>query len=153
MTWFKKDIREPIVAEVSLEKEYSFMYENFVVSNQNDLYLLIGSDRENIHALKFTFSIYKYGYPNDEVGHPLMQYGLGFYGLYQVKNSPWIEEIKFANSGHPRHDDSRYDNHLHFVAKFKDVTLEVICREMKEVMLSKDELFAFIAQEISYLTP
>lgn len=81
---------KPEVREVTLKKEYRFMYENFIVSSQQNLYLLLEEDNEIIDALKFNFLIYKFGYPNDEVleSHPMYKFGLSFYGLYEVINSP-----------------------------------------------------------------
>ncbi|GEM_PF-1694244 len=150
---FKKDKPAVTVTEVSLKKRYKFMYENFIVSSQQNLFLLLEKNDDKIDAIEFNFSIYKYGYPNDEIGHPLSQYGLGFYGIYIVHNSPWIEELRSLNSAHPRHDDSSYENRKHYVVKFKDVTLEVICHDMKEIQLSKEDLSAFVNTELSYLEP
>ena len=62
------------------------MYENFVVSRQQNFYVLLEESNNKIDALKFDPIIYKYGYPIDEVSHPLSKYGLGFYGLFKVDN-------------------------------------------------------------------
>ena len=119
-------MNEPKVTEIRLDKHFRFMYSNFVISSQQKLYLILAKTGNNLDVIEFDFSIYKYGYPNDEVGHPLMKYGLGFYGFYEVHNSKWIEELKLNNSSHSSHTDSIYDKKQHFIAKFKDVTLEVI---------------------------
>jgi len=147
---FKKD-KTIIVTEVSLQKDYTFMYENFIVSSQQNLFLLLEENDKKIDALQFDFKVYKYGYPNDEVGHPLQKHGLGFYGLYEVSNSDWIKELRDNNRQHPMHNDAWYDNYKHYIAKFKDVTLEVICTTMKEVQLTKEQLFAFLEEEINSL--
>ena len=57
----------PEVVEVVLRKNYRFMYENFVIATQGDLYLLLEKSGGMVDALKFDFSIFKYGSPNDEV--------------------------------------------------------------------------------------
>ena len=150
---FKKDSIAISVTEVSLSKDYAFMYENFTIASQQKLFLLLEQTDGLIDSLQFDFLIYKYGYPNDEVSHPLSKYGLGSYGLFQVFNSPWVTELRDNNKQHHRHTDSSFDNYKHYIAKFKDVTVEVICTEMKERQLTKSELFAFLNEEIDRLTP
>lgn len=83
------------VTEVKLSRNYSFMYENFVLLTQHDVYLFLERVGDNTLALHFDSPYCKYGGPNDEAhaGHPLAQYGLGLYGLYLVENSPWIHEM------------------------------------------------------------
>lgn len=142
---------EPSVTKLKLKKEYEFNYENFVVSTQHDLYLLLEKQGDIINCLKFNFSVFKYGYPNDEVGHPLMKYGLGFYGMFEVENSEWIAELRQNNRSHSRDSDSLHVGKRHFVAKFKDVTLEVIAREYQEVKISSSELFEIINSQLKYL--
>ena len=148
---FKKDTPLIDIKEVKLKKEYAFMYENFVVSSQQTLYVLLEESNEKIDALKFDPIIYKYGYPNDEVNHPLTKYGLGFYGLFKVDNSPWMTEIKDNNKSHHRHNDSMFDNYKHYIAKFKDITIEILCTEFEEVELTKQDLANFVTEQISYL--
>ena len=84
----KEDQAEITLTEVSLNKDYQFMYEGFVVSSQQTLFLLLTQKYDKIDALKFDFLLYKYGYPNDEASHPLAIYGLRSYGLFKVDNSP-----------------------------------------------------------------
>ena len=143
--------QEPHVVELKLKKTYKFMYENFVLSTQQDLYLLLEEKDGHVETLKFPFAIFKYGYPNDEIGHPLMKYGLGFYGLFETKNSPWIEELLDLNRQHPRHKDEYYSNRRHFIAKFKDVTLEVIADSFEECAISKAEIMELFANEMEKL--
>lgn len=94
---FKKDSTAVSVTEVSVSKDYAFMYENFIVSSQQKLFLLLEQTDSVIDSLQFDFLIYKYSYPNDEVSHPLSKYGLGSYGLFEVTNSPWVTELKDNN--------------------------------------------------------
>jgi hypothetical protein len=148
---FKKDNPTVSVTEISLKKDYEFMYENFIVSSQQKLFLLLEQADDLIDTLQFDFLIYKYGYPNDEVSHPLSKYGLGSYGLFQVTNSPWITELRDNNRQHHRHTDNSFDDYKHYVAKFKDVTVEVICTNMNEIQLTKSELLVFLDEQISHL--
>ena len=85
---------EPKVIEIKLKKDYRFMYENFLISGQQELYLMLEENNGIIDLLKFNFKVYKYGYPNDEAmgSHPMAKFGLGFYGLFEVLNSPWRSE-------------------------------------------------------------
>ncbi len=147
----KSESEKPIVTEIQLRKEYKFMYENFVISSQHKLYLLLEENNDILNVLSFRFLIYKYGYPNDEVGHPLQSYGLGFYGFFEVKNSKWIDELKSNNRSHSKHIDSLYDNYKHYVAKFKDVTLEVIAEKYEEMEMTKNEINEILKVEFSYI--
>ncbi|WP_416244045.1 hypothetical protein ACLSSQ_05845 [Azospira sp. APE16] len=143
----------PVIKEVALKKQYPFMYEHFVLATQTDLYLFLEKNGPTVEAIRFGFAVAKYGHPNDEVrgGHPLFKHGLGFYGLYEVTNSPWIDEVKISNRVHPQHSDSLFDRDRHFIACFKDVTLEVICTEMEEVQLAEIEILAIVTTELQYL--
>jgi hypothetical protein len=147
------DSNEPKVNEIKLKKDYKFMYENFLVSGQRDLYLLLEESEGLINALRFNFLIYKYGYPNDEAmaAHPMTKYGLGFYGLFEVLNSPWIIEIRDSNRIHPRHNDSMYNDYKHYIARFKDVTLDVICSKMEELQMTKGQLIEIVNKEIEFI--
>jgi hypothetical protein len=142
---------EPKAIEVKLKKPYKFMYENFLISSQHDLYLLLEETNGLVDYLKFSFRIYKYGYPNDEGAHLMAKYGLGFYGLFEVLNSPWITEIMQGNQLNPKHDDSLYKNYKHYIARFKDVTLEVICSEMEEMQSGREQLLELVDKELSFL--
>lgn len=148
---FKKDKTTISVTEVSLSKDYAFMYENFIVSSQYKLFLLLEQTDNVIDALQFDSLIYKYGYPNDEASHPLSKYGLGSYGLFKISNSPWVKELRDNNRQHSRHTDSSFDDYLHYVARFKDVTVEIICTKMEEIQITKTELLAFLEEQISNL--
>ncbi len=147
------DSCEPQVTEIKLKKDFKFMYENFLISGQRDLYLLLEESEGLIDALRFNFLIYKYGYPNEEAmgAHPMTKYGLGFYGLFEVLNSPWIIEIRDSNRIHSSHNDNMYNDYKHYIASFKDVTLDVICSKMEELQLTKGQLIEIVNKEIEFL--
>ena len=142
---------KPQVVEIKLEKEYRFMYANFVISSQHKLYLLLAKKDDDVDALEFDFVVYKYGYPNDEVEHPLMKYGLGFYGFYEVLNSTWIENLRMNNSSHFAHSDKFFHKMKHYVVKFKDVTLEVISFDYALKRLPKSFFSKMLNEEINFL--
>ena len=71
--------------------------------------------------------------------------------LFEVENSPWIEEMMVANRIHPRHSNSLFAGYKHYVACFKDIKFESVCRNMKEVALSKNDLEALVAAELRNL--
>jgi hypothetical protein len=148
---FKKNNPTISVTEISLKKDYAFMYENFIVSSQQKLVLLLEQSENIIDTLQFDFLIYKYGYPNDEVSHHLSKYGLGSYGFFQITNSPWVTEVRDNNRQHHRHTDSSFDNYKHYIARFKDVTVEVISTSIQEIQLTKSELLAFLDEQIDSL--
>jgi len=139
---------KPVVTKIIPKRDYGFMYENFVVATQHDVYLLLEKQNDQVACLKFNSSVFKYGYPNDEVGHPLMQYGLGFYGFFEVENSPWLLEVRNNNLSHPRDSNLLHANKKHYIAKFKDVTFEVIAKKYEEIELTANELFEIINQEL-----
>jgi hypothetical protein len=143
----------PQVIGVKLSRDYKFMYDNFLISSQHELYLLLQERGGQVDTLKFDFSIYKFGYPNDEAmgAHPLAKFGLGFYGLFEVLNSPWIKEICEANRIHSRHDDKMFEDVRHYIARFKDVTLDILCRKMEETQLTKERIIELVDKEIGFL--
>jgi hypothetical protein len=83
--------------------------------------------------------------------HPMAKYGLGFYGLFEVLNSPWIFEISNDNRIHPKHQDNIYNDYKHYIARFKDVTLDVICSKMEEMQLTKGQLLEIVNKEIDFI--
>jgi len=144
---------KPMVTDVKLSRGYQFMYENFVLLTQQEAYLLLEKHGESILALHFDSPYCKFCGPNDEAhgAHALTKYGLGLYGLFEVKNSPWIEEMMVANRIHPRHSDSQFSAYRHYIACFKDIKFESICRSMKEVTLSKADIEIIVAKELEKL--
>lgn len=142
----------PNVEEIILQKDFPFMYENFVFSTQHKLYLLLEEKDGLIDALTFDIIACKYGYPNDEIAHPLQKHGLGFYGFFEVHNSPWIQETLNLNRQHPSHHDKNFLDDKHYIAKFKDVTLEVISRKQYElVQICKEQLIQLMINEIELI--
>ncbi len=145
---------KPKIIEIEISEKYKFMYENFLISTQNDTYLMLEEKDGVIDALKFKGSTIKYGSPNDEGrgAHPLTKHGSLTYGFYEVENSPWIKEQMVGNRCHPRHKDSMFDGKKHYVACFKDVMFEAICRGYELVKLSREELTSLVLGEVDNLT-
>lgn len=143
----------PRVVEISLSKHYAFMYENFVIATQNAVYLLLGKQGDVVDVLHFDSPQVRYGSPNDEArgGHPLAAYGLGFYGLFEVEHSPWIQERITANRVHHRHEDALFDGLRHYIACFKDVMLEVTCHSFRERQMSVSEIESLLEEQLNYL--
>ena len=143
--------RQPKVTEIKLSKDYKFMYENFVISTQNELYLMLEEKNGLINVLKFSFLIYKYGYPNDEgLGvHSMAKYGLRWYGFYHVVNSIWINEL---NEKRPKVSYDIFADREHYIITFKDVTLDIISDKFEEVTLTNEQIYSLIKLQISYLT-
>lgn len=143
----------PRVRKVALRKEYRFMHENFVIATQHATYLMLEKNGDVVDVLYFDSPQMKYGSPNDEArgGHPLYKYGLGFYGLFVVENSPWIREQMVANRVHPRHTDSMFAERKHYIACFKDVMLEVTCRSFEEKQMTASEIEALVGEQLKYL--
>lgn len=137
--------------KITLEKDYHFMYENFIVSSQHNLFLFLEENNGIIEAINFRFKVYKYGYPNDEVELPSKISGVETYGISQVFNSDWIKELMINNRSHPKHSDSFYTNYKHYVVRFKDVTLEVISDKYEIIKMTKEELNEIISRELDFI--
>ncbi|GAB3716471.1 hypothetical protein [Flavobacterium koreense] len=144
----KFDSSDQTASKVILENNYDFMYENFIISSQRTLYLLLENKDGIIDALSFDFKIYKYGYPNDEVDLPSKISNIANYGMSEVFNSKWINELMINNRSHSQHSDSFYSNYKHYVIRFKDVTLEVISQKYEIVKMTKEEINKIITNEI-----
>lgn len=140
----------PKITEIALKKHYKFMYENFVIATQQGVFLMLEKHGDIVTCLHFDSPQMKYGSPNDEArgGHPLFKFGLGFYGLFEVENSPWIKERMVANRVHPCH----FDGMKHYIACFKDVMLEVICLSYEEKQMSLLEIKSLMDKELDNLT-
>lgn len=86
----------------------------------------------------FGISHMTFGYPNDEglVSHPLEKYGLGYYDLQEVYESPSIEQfIEMLKVTYSPETD--FSGLRHFIWVFHDETFETICSGFK--VLSGDE--------------
>lgn len=144
---------KPKITEVKLSRHYKFMYENFVVATQHDIFLMLEKHGDIITCLHFDSARMKYGPPNDEArwGHPLFKFGLGIYGLFEVENSPWIKEQIAANRVHSEHFDAMFDGMRHYIACFKDVMLEVACRSYEEKKLSVAEFMSLVSSQLENL--
>jgi hypothetical protein len=77
-------------------------------------------------------SIFKLGWPNDEVlnTHPLWERGLVPYAFQEVFKSDWVADLERANSIHPGHLPGMFDNSRHFIVTFKDETFECLARTL-----------------------
>jgi hypothetical protein len=137
--------------KIELEKDYGFMYDNFIISSQRNLYLFLEENNGIIETLNFEFKVYKYGYPNDEIGLPSKISGIETYEFSQVFNSEWIKELMLNNKSHPKHLNSNYSYYNHYVIRFKDVTLEVISKNYTIIKITKDELNEILNKELSYI--
>jgi len=144
----KFESSDQTASKVILENNYDFMYENFIISSQRTLYLLLENKDGIIDALRFDFKIYKYGYPNDEVDLPSKISNIANYGMSEVFNSKWINELMINNRSHSQHSDSFYSNYKHYVIRFKDVTLEVISQKYEIVKMTKEEINKIITNEL-----
>jgi len=145
--------RSPRVKEIKLSREYDYSYENFVLATQHEVYLLIEKSEDYIYGIKFRSRLVKYGSPNNEArgGHPLTKYGLGFYGFFEVENSPWIKDQIELNKVHPSHSDSLFSGLSHYVACFQDVMLEITSKSYEEFKMSPKELSAVLQEQVSNL--
>lgn len=107
------------------------------------------TQKDEIALIQFPLvNSFRFGSPNDDAlgGHPLAQFGLKFYSVHRIENSPWLAELERRNAVHPNHDSSRFTADLvHYVFTFQDSTLECAVREGKfwaptiKIFLSDEE--------------
>jgi hypothetical protein len=74
----------------------------------------------------------RFGHPNDEAlpGHPLYHRGLGAYGIYEVHNSLWCDEVVRINRvSFPKTDRSYCRRHFMFV--FHDSSFECLAQSIE----------------------
>lgn len=50
-----------------------------------------------------------------------------------------------------RHSDSLFSGYKHYIACFKDIKFESVCRAMREVTLTKSEIDSLVAAELRKL--
>jgi hypothetical protein len=96
------------------------------------------------------------GPPNDEArsGHRLWEVGLrecSWAG--EVLNSEWVRRLERQNAVHPRHDPSRWKDLRHYVLLFKEVTAEVLCKEVKVERINAVEARRLVDELFGYDTP
>lgn len=109
----------------------------YVLSNEFDTFLLFYKqsfsnelDYKPI-TIKFNFvAQYKFGSPNDEAisGHPYFKMGLEAYSIFEVKDSDWIEQLRFMNKEHPYHSDDHFNSFKHYIFFFHDTCFEIVCK-------------------------
>jgi hypothetical protein len=138
------------VQEIKLGKSYRFMYENFIIATQHDLYLVL-EKKDIVNVIKFSGAEFKYGGPNDEArqSHELSKKGLGFYGLYRVDNSIWaLEHSKMSTLG----EIKNFTLPVHYVVCLKDVMLEVLCRRgFEELDMTVEQINALVLEQLTLL--
>jgi hypothetical protein len=78
-----------------------------------------------------SFLYYSFGYPNHEAlgAHPLAQFGLDRYEVFEVTNSPLIADFMKRNAIHHRHHDGIFSRDKHWVFTFQDETMDVVGAE------------------------
>ncbi|WP_374538833.1 hypothetical protein [Chitinimonas taiwanensis] len=119
-----------------------------VFATETQLFLRYSTADDETAVIQFPLvKTFQFGSPNDEAlgGHPLTKFGLKYYRVHRIVNSPWIAELEQRNSIHPRHDKERFlKDIVHYVFTFQDSTLECVVNEgqfwsPKIQVLSSDE--------------
>jgi hypothetical protein len=101
-----------------------------VWADESSVFLRYYTDNKVVVVVHFpSCHQFKFGAPNDEAlgGHPLYVKGLGFYGVFRVENSSWIEQLERQNSVHPSHGRKWFlEGKQHYIFTFHDSTLECV---------------------------
>jgi hypothetical protein len=137
--------------------------EAIVFATETQLFLRYSTADEETAVIQFPLvKTFQFGSPNDEAlgGHPLTGFGLKYYSVHRIDNSPWIAELEQRNSIHPRHDKERFlKDAVHYVFTFQDSTLECVVNEGQfwspkiQVLSSNEEAKAVWSKLISEATP
>jgi hypothetical protein len=81
----------------------------------------------------------QFGFPDDETqhGHPLWSSRLTFYAAHELRESPWLAQLRLIESVHSQSLPQPFANCRHFVLTFHDSTIEAVAREL--VVLSQHD--------------
>ncbi len=142
-------MKSPKITVLDSWPQPSSVSEAVLFATETQLFLRYLTSNDGIAIIIFPLvKTFQFGAPNDEAlgGHSLAKYGLEFYSVHLIKNSPWIEELEQRNSVHPYHDQKRYmEDIAHYIFTFQDSTLECVVKEGKfwspkiHVLFSEDE--------------
>lgn len=89
---------------------------------------------DNVSLVFLECSIFKCGYPNEEIYMHYDYYTQGSmkkYCLYEIQESEWINELLVMNRVHPRHTDEIFEKEKHFIILFEDEVFECISTSYK----------------------
>lgn len=127
-------VHQPTVVVVDAWPQPHSVSEALTYASESELivrYVVAGGGR--VALIHFPLvSSFRFGMPNDEAlgGHPLAKFGLKFYGVHRVENSPWISELEEQNAVHPGHDKVRFlEGKVHYIFTFQDSMLECVVKE------------------------
>jgi hypothetical protein len=90
-------------------------------------------DGEGVAIIDFKLHLaHSMGSPNDETlhGQPLAKIGLTSYAVFEVSNSPWIEDLRGIGSVHRLYNPKRFASLKHYIFTFHDCTFECIAEDM-----------------------
>lgn len=96
-----------------------------------------GTEEERVVAVCEQCVCSKLGYPNDEAlaGHALYSSGLGFCGIFEVRPSPWMEEVKTSNRvSFPKFD---MPDSMHIIVTLHDHTFECLTQKFSVHLASE----------------
>ena len=92
----------------------------------------------------------RFGYPNDEARWGIPQYKDVSYGIYEVKNSSWVEEVVRLNRFRfPNTSDDWIRRTRHFLFAFHDDTFECLAGDLS--LEVSEEPYEVIFQRIRQL--
>lgn len=139
----------PVVTVLDSWPEPSSVPEAVLFATETQLFLRYSTSGDETAIVHFPLvDTFQFGAPNDEAlgGHPLAKYGLKFYSVHRIDNSPWIADLEQRNSVHPGHNREKYfKDRVHYVFTFQDSTLECVVTEGKfwspkiQVLSSEEE--------------
>jgi hypothetical protein len=125
----------PIVVLLDAWPQPSSAPEAVLFASETKLFLRYFTSEDEMAIIQFPLvKTFQFGAPNDEAlgGHPLSPFGLKFYSVHRIENSPWIAELERRNAVHPSHDKDRFlKDAVHYVFTFQDSTLECVVSEGK----------------------
>lgn len=123
----------PIVVLLDAWPQPSSSPEAVLFASETQLFVRYFTSEDEVAVIQFPLvKTFQFGAPNAEAlaGHPLSPFGLRFYSVHRIENSPWIAELERRNAVHSSHDKVGFlKDAVHYVFTFQDSTLECVVNE------------------------
>jgi len=106
---------------------------SFFGNSSNDADIGVNAPQEIITIEFIRFAKYSFGMPNEEnlSGHPYYKLGLHTAGFFELKESPYIFELREIAQQHPYFNVTRWNNYRHFIITFLDRFFECVSQEFR----------------------
>jgi hypothetical protein len=145
----------PVVVDIT-PKELSLPFHSRVVISRGGVfYLLLEKQEETVNAIRYIWTSQRASDPYDVKNglHPLSQFGLGSNGIFEVKNSPWLDEYYRWNLNGPLYNEHAIMRYRHIVLCGLDRVFELIAHPGHEIRVHESEFFDELRRQLNYAQP